>query len=137
VPLALSWLKPGFRHWPRWQSLGPGLAALVVLAAGAVLITAVHHNSNATSTTNSTQPPPQAYEDPAAPIIMNPVSNADNVGECIPISLSGHVPAGEELVVATQLQGSDQWYFKPASQGIDSNTWTAQGFAKVGVTVSD
>ena len=125
IPPVLSWLWPKMRRSPRWQSLGPWLAALLVVATGAALVTAFQHSSNNVPGAASTESLPQAHEDPEGPITIKPPSNAGDAGECLNISLSGQVPAGEELVVANQLQGSNQWYFKPASQGTDIRTWSA------------
>src|ERR1022692_3095396 len=118
VPPGLWWLKPAIQRWPRWRVIGPWLMTISIVALAAVLITIIHHNSSNSADIRTGQPP-QAHENAAAPIVITSPSDPDHVGGCLTLALSGKVPAGEELVVANQLQGSDQRYFKPASPGID------------------
>jgi hypothetical protein len=125
VPLAMTRLKQSFRKWPYWQRLAPLLAALVILATGSALISALQNNPIQSTGMDANASPSQAYQDQSTPIEVNLSSfNPSAVGECLSISLSGHVPAGEELVIANQSQGNPQRYFKSAKMGTDSNTWT-------------
>jgi hypothetical protein len=125
VPPASWWLKRDVWQRRYRQGFTPFLAALVVVATGAALITALQNIPTQSTEAETDQSPPQAHEDSAAPININRLFNTSEVGECLRISLSGIVPTGEELVVANQLQGSGQRYFKLASMGTDSDTWSA------------
>jgi hypothetical protein len=122
TPPVAWWLSSKVRRWRHWRGVGPWLLTISILASGVALIEILHHISGNNTSASVNGPPPQAYED--GPIIITPPADPDHVGECLALSLSGQVPAGEELVVANQQQGSDQRYFKPVSPGTDDSSWS-------------
>jgi hypothetical protein len=63
---------------------------------------------------------------PNAPIKITGPSDGSAVRECITVSGTGAVPAGEALVIADQQQGDDQRYFEEdVSVNPGDNTWSA------------
>jgi hypothetical protein len=124
TPLAIWWLMPTVRRWPRWNNFVPYLAALLVVASTVAVITASRSSSQHVTYVDRDQPPPKAHENLAARIAIGPPFGGSGVGRCLTVQLSGRVPKGERLVVAHQLEPHPQWYFKPATAGTNNNIWT-------------
>jgi hypothetical protein len=121
APLVAWWLSPKVRRWRHWRGVGPWLLTISTLASGIALLEVLHHTAGTSPSASTDGPPSQAYAD--GPIIVTPPDDPDHVGECLTLSLSGRVPAGEELVVASQQQASGQRYFKPVSPGTNDSSW--------------
>jgi hypothetical protein len=123
-PLAVWWLIPPVRRWPHWNRFVPYLTSLVIAASTVALVAAFRTSPPHIIYRDPDQLTAKAHEDRAAPIAIDPPPGGSGIGRCLTVQLSGRVPKGEELVVAHQLKPYPNWYFRPATAGVNDNSWT-------------